>query len=221
MENFTPTGVMHAGYEGNRAWCIALAARAAHEANRAWCIALGDHSQPEWELAPAWQREGAIKGVQAILENPSITPVQLHDEWLAVKRAAGWTYGPEKDPEAKTHPCYRPYAELPTEQRAKDTIFGAVVRAMLYAAKALPTTVSKAEIDTLLSLGEFTDQRLGQKTTVVHVTMPNGFEMTETSACVDPANYNHAMGVGICMRKIADRLWALEGYRLQCAIGKG
>lgn len=33
-------------------------------------------------------------------------------------------------PEKKQHPCMVPYAELPPEQKAKDSIFVGVVRAM-------------------------------------------------------------------------------------------
>lgn len=106
-------------------------ARAAHEANRAWCLAHGDHSQPSWEDAPDWQKESAIEGVKGVLRGN--TPEQSHESWLAHKRAEGWVYGPVKDPAKKEHPCMVPYAELPPEQRAKDSIFVGVVRAMLKA----------------------------------------------------------------------------------------
>ena len=102
-------------------------ARAAHEANRAWCLAHGDRSQLSWEAAPRWQRASCIAGVRGVLEGN--TPEQSHAAWVEHKRADGWTHGPTKRPEAKQHPCMVPYAELPPEQRAKDSIFGAVVRA--------------------------------------------------------------------------------------------
>jgi len=47
------------------------------------------------------------------------------------KRDDGWVYGEVKDPERKTHPCMVPYDDLPIEQRAKDTLFGATVRGVL------------------------------------------------------------------------------------------
>jgi len=106
---------------------IEACARAAHEANRAYCLALGDTSQPPWEQAPDWQRESALAGVvEALAGN---TPEQSHEGWTRRKLAEGWTYGPVKDPEVKRHPCLVPYADLPPEQRAKDTLFLAVVRA--------------------------------------------------------------------------------------------
>ena len=110
---------------------IAIAAAAAHEANRIYCRSIGDDSQPTWENAPDWQKQSAFMGVQAIIENPATTPEQSHDGWLAQKAADGWKYGPVKDPDKKEHPCFVPYSKLPAEQKHKDALFGAVVRAVL------------------------------------------------------------------------------------------
>lgn len=107
---------------------IEACARAAHEANRAYCIALGDTSQSSWEEAPEWQRASARNGVAGALAGA--TPEQSHESWLAEKKATGWAYGPTKDPVAKLHPCFVPYADLPRSQRNKDAIFTTVVRAM-------------------------------------------------------------------------------------------
>lgn len=106
---------------------VLVIARVAHEINRAYCASLGDNSQPAWEDAPDWQRESAIAGVEMHLANPDATPEQSHESWLAQKLAAGWTYGEVKDAEKKQHPCCVPYDELPTEQKAKDHLFRAVV----------------------------------------------------------------------------------------------
>jgi len=110
---------------------IAVAAEAAHEANRIYCLSIGDESQLTWDEAPDWQRKSAFAGVKAIAEDPATTPEQSHEGWLAQKAADGWKYGPVKDPDKKEHPCFVPYAELPPEQRIKDEMFGAVVRAVL------------------------------------------------------------------------------------------
>jgi hypothetical protein len=108
---------------------VEACAQAAHEANRAYCVATGDRSQPSWKDAPEWQKESARNGVVHALSRDA-TPASSHESWLAQKRAEGWTYGPVKDPEKKEHPCFRPYNELPQEQRAKDSLFIRVVRAM-------------------------------------------------------------------------------------------
>jgi len=105
-------------------------ARVAHEVNRDYCLALGDASQPHWEEAPEWQRESAMEGVRSHLANPGLTPEASHQIWIDHKVIDGWVLGPEKDPERKTHPQIVPYESLPIEQRAKDYIFAAVVRAL-------------------------------------------------------------------------------------------
>jgi hypothetical protein len=105
-------------------------AQVCHEANRAYCVAIGDNSQLPWAEAPEWQRTSAIKGVEFRLANPSAPPSSMHDSWLAEKEREGWVYGAVKDPVAKTHPCIVPYAELPEEQRKKDSLFAAIVDAL-------------------------------------------------------------------------------------------
>lgn len=79
-------------------------------------------------------------------------------------------------------------------------------------------TITPARIADLIARSSITDTKMGEKTTVVCLKLPNGFEVVESSSCVDPANYNHGMGVDICKKRISDRLWMLEGYRLQCEI---
>lgn len=107
---------------------IEACARAAHEANRAYCIAIGDSSQPSWDAAPEWQKTSAMNGVKGVIAGN--TPEQSHESWLKEKADTGWKYGPVKDPEKREHPCFVPYAELPPEQRAKDDVYVAVVKAM-------------------------------------------------------------------------------------------
>lgn len=106
-------------------------ARICHEVNRIWCQFNGDMSQDIWAEAADWQRESAIQGVEFLRDNPDAGDSALHDNWCADKRAAGWVYGPEKDAEAKTHPCLVPFEELPAEQQFKDRLFRTVVKAAL------------------------------------------------------------------------------------------
>ena len=87
-------------------------ARICHDTNRAYCATLGDDSQMPWCDAPDWQRTSAINGVKFHLEHPDSQPEDSHNNWLEEKRAAGWTYGPVKDPEKKEHPCFMPYNGL-------------------------------------------------------------------------------------------------------------
>jgi len=105
-------------------------AQVAHEINRAYCASLGDASQPVWADAPEWQKASALAGVDMHLKNPDATPEQSHESWLAQKAADGWTFGEVKDAEKKQHPCFRPYDELPPEQKAKDYLFRATVHSL-------------------------------------------------------------------------------------------
>lgn len=105
-------------------------ARVVHEANRAYCATIGDDSQTDWQDAPQWQKNSAIEGVAFKIAQPSATPRQLHESWLASKREQGWKYGAVKDAALKEHPCYVAYDDLPAEQRAKDHLFGAIVGAL-------------------------------------------------------------------------------------------
>lgn len=106
-------------------------ARICHEANRSWCELNGDMSQPRWEEAPQWQKDSAIAGVAFHRANPDAGDSASHDEWVRHKLADGWVYGPEKDPEAKTHPCLVPFEELPHAQQFKDRLFRTIVHASL------------------------------------------------------------------------------------------
>lgn len=101
-----------------------------HEANRQYCKTIGDFSQPTWEAAPEWQRQSAMEGVKALVEDPSLSPQDLHQKWCEAKLSGGWKYGQEKNADEKTHPCLVGYDQLPEEQRVKDYLFQAVVRAV-------------------------------------------------------------------------------------------
>ena len=102
-------------------------ARICHEANRAYCQLLGDNTQLPYDLAPEWQRESIVKGVEYKLNNPDTPVSALHDAWMQEKLKAGWQYGPVKDAEKLLHPCLVPYDQLPIEQQQKDHLFAAIV----------------------------------------------------------------------------------------------
>jgi hypothetical protein len=108
-------------------------------------VTLGDFSQPEWLLAPDWQRTSAINGVQAILTGLVTSPEQSHEAWCREKRATGWRHGSTKDPEAKTHPCLVSYADLPAVQRIKDRLFFAIVATLADLPPVPPSDVLRAE----------------------------------------------------------------------------
>ena len=55
----------------------------------------------------------------------------------------------------------------------------------------------------------------GKPCTYVTVRMKNGFTLSESTTCVDPANYNEEIGKQICLKRIEDKVWYLLGYSLQ------
>ena len=75
--------------------------------------------------------------------------------------------------------------------------------------------ITKERIDALLGEADIRTLTLFGKCTVVTAKLKNGFVLTADSACVDPANYEKRMGERICLEHIANKLWELEGYRLQ------
>lgn len=105
-------------------------ARVCHEANAGLCRAFGDTSQVSWGEAPEWQKQSACNGVKFHLDNPDAGPSGSHSNWLREKLADGWKYGPEKNVEAKEHPCCVTYDALPASQQAKDYVFTAIVKAL-------------------------------------------------------------------------------------------
>jgi hypothetical protein len=109
---------------------IETIAKTCHEVNRVYCQSLGDLSQPSWKDAPEWQKQSARNGVLFHLTRPGVGPEGSHENWLREKLDQGWTYGPVKDAEAKTHPCCVPYDELPEEQKVKDKLFVAIVESL-------------------------------------------------------------------------------------------
>ena len=53
------------------------------------------------------------------------------------------------------------------------------------------------------------------KCTIMSCRLPNGFVITESSACVSPENYDKDLGIEICYNKIFDKICELEAYKLQ------
>lgn len=44
----------------------------------------------------------------------------VHEVWSQTRIAQGWTYGPERNDDAKKHPCLLPYEQLPEEEKVYD-----------------------------------------------------------------------------------------------------
>lgn len=81
-------------------------------------------------------------------------------------------------------------------------------------------SVTKEDVDNILANTFIKAERYGDKTTIVKATLPNGFVIIADSSCVDPNNFDMSIGEQECMKKIEDKIWELEGYRLQCEINE-
>lgn len=79
-----------------------------------------------------------------------------------------------------------------------------------------PTKISEGDVLGFMKQGY--SLRLGEKTTVVLDTTITGFDTIGTSTCVNPNNYDHAIGEGIARRDIKDKIWGHLGFVLQWAI---
>lgn len=75
--------------------------------------------------------------------------------------------------------------------------------------------ITEEYIADIMENSEFDVHTVFDKCTVVSCRLPNGFVITEYSACVNPDDYDEDMGVEICIDKIASKVWELEAYRLQ------
>ena len=82
----------------------------------------------------------------------------------------------------------------------------------------MKNTVTQEQIKELLDKSEIVVKTVYDKVTVVSCKLPNGFVITESSGAVDKANYDENIGKEICMQRIEDKLWELEGYALAKAL---
>lgn len=75
--------------------------------------------------------------------------------------------------------------------------------------------ITKKQIDKIVNNSKVDVKTVFDKCTVVSMQLPNGFVLVESSACVDSENYDYNLGVQICKERLINRIWELEGYRLQ------
>lgn len=76
-------------------------------------------------------------------------------------------------------------------------------------------TVTQEQVDTIFKNSSLHFETKFNKCMVVTCKLPNGFIIVESSACVDPDNYDATIGMDICVNRIKDKIWELEGYKLQ------
>lgn len=79
-------------------------------------------------------------------------------------------------------------------------------------------TVTQHRVDEIYNCADIHVDTLFGKCTVMVVKLQNGFVIVESSACVDPDNYNHEIGLYICKDRVKNKIWELEGYKLQSSL---
>ena len=70
-------------------------------------------------------------------------------------------------------------------------------------------------IDEIFKKSKFKIEVVYDKNLVVHCQLPNGFCITESSACVDKNNFSKEIGLDICTKRIKDKIWFLYGFLYQ------
>jgi hypothetical protein len=74
--------------------------------------------------------------------------------------------------------------------------------------------VAPADLDKLI-VAEAYHVFPGTTVTVCALTLANGYVVTGTSACADPANFDRELGQDIARAEARDKIWELEGYLLR------
>lgn len=82
----------------------------------------------------------------------------------------------------------------------------------------MKNAVTQEQIDKIIQQTHFVADTYFDKSTVVVAKLPCGFVITESSGAVDKANYDKKIGIEICKQRIINKIWGLEGYRLQSKI---
>ncbi len=62
---------------------------------------------------------------------------------------------------------------------------------------------------------EWVGFRAGKKTTVVLATLENGFELVGASHCVHESEYDHEIGLKVCLQDVEKEIMQYEAYREQ------
>lgn len=72
--------------------------------------------------------------------------------------------------------------------------------------------VTKEYIESRITSAEFT--KLGETVTLCNIVIDNGFSVRGESACVNPENYNRAIGERVAHDQAFGKLWAFFGFLL-------
>lgn len=91
---------------------------------------------------------------------------------------------------------------------------------IIHKGEKMKNKVTQERINEILKQSEIDVKTIFDKVTVVTCKLPNGFVLVESSGAVDKRNYDLEIGKAVCMQKITDEIWKLEGYALANSIIK-
>lgn len=80
----------------------------------------------------------------------------------------------------------------------------------------IKNTVTQEDVDNYIA--DIQVYSASEKTTIVKATLINGFEIIESSSCVDKENYNEQIGAEICI--IKSKIFEFLGFMLQDSLCK-
>ena len=75
--------------------------------------------------------------------------------------------------------------------------------------------ITQSQVDEIFNKSDKETWCVFNKSFVLAVRLPNGFVIIEDSSCVDPKNFDIEIGKEIAIERIKNKIWELEGYRLQ------
>ena len=79
-------------------------------------------------------------------------------------------------------------------------------------------TITQDQVNRIYDESEKEPWCIWGKCLVLAVKLPNGFIIVESSSCVDLANFDIEIGKEIIENRIKNKIWELEGYKLQCKL---
>ena len=69
-------------------------------------------------------------------------------------------------------------------------------------------------IEDMINHSRIAISKVFNKCTIVACQLPNGFVIVESSACIEPKDYDEAIGVEACLNRIKNRVREMEAYAI-------
>lgn len=84
---------------------------------------------PRWEDLSPTQRGGIQELADWVLAEPSRrgNSVTIHQRWVETMAERGWQWGPERDPQQKTHPLMVRWDKLPAKRKLRLSLVSGIL----------------------------------------------------------------------------------------------